>query len=225
MKMMTNLFSSFDPTTSSFLSLNWLSSLLWLLVIAPMFWMIPSRLSMMWIIMNKFLHQEFKILIMNKKFKGSTLIFSTMFSVIMINNFLGLFPYIFTSSSHLTFTLSLSLPLWVSFMLFGWLKNTTHMFAHLVPMGAPTALLPFLVIIETISNIIRPGTLAIRLTANMIAGHLLITLLSNSGTTIPSSMVTILIIIQILLLTLESAVAIIQSYVFSILTTLYSSEV
>nr|AXS65494.1 ATP synthase F0 subunit 6 [Curculionoidea sp. 13 KM-2017] len=223
--MMTNLFSSFDPSTSSLLSLNWMSSLLWLMMIAPMFWMIPSRLSMLWIIMNKFLHKEFKILIMNNKFKGSTLIFSSMFSMIMINNFLGLFPYIFTSSSHLTFTLSLSLPMWVSFMLFGWLKNTTHMFAHLVPMGAPAVLLPFLVIIETISNIIRPGTLAIRLTANMIAGHLLITLLSNSGTTIPSSMVAILIFIQILLLTLESAVAIIQSYVFSILATLYSSEI
>nr|AVC55935.1 ATP synthase F0 subunit 6 [Ips grandicollis] len=225
--MMANLFSSFEPSTfsSSFLSLNWMSSLIMIIIIPPLFWLIPSRWNYLWIMVMSAIHKEFKILIKNPQWKGSTLIFSSLFSLILINNFMGLFPYIFTSSSHMSFTLSLSLPLWLSFMIFGWLNNTMHMFAHLVPQGAPAPLLPFLVIIESISNLIRPGTLAIRLTANMIAGHLLLTLLGNSGTSLNLQTLNILIIVQILLLILESAVAMIQAYVFSILTTIYSSEV
>lgn len=99
------------------------------------------------------------------------------------------------------------------------------MFYHLVPQGTPIILMPFIVCIETIRNIIRPGTLAVRLTANIIAGHLLITLLGNTGTSLSSYLIIILIIVQILLLMLESAVSIIQSYVFAILSTLYSREI
>lgn len=98
------------------------------------------------------------------------------------------------------------------------------MLAHSVPQGTPPALIPFIVCIETIRNIIRPGTLAIRLAANIIAGHLLITLLGNTGPSITTLMLNLLILTQILLLILESAVAIIQSYVFAILTTLYSRD-
>nr|QZI85933.1 ATP synthase F0 subunit 6 [Aclees taiwanensis] len=223
--MMANLFSTFEPTTYTYFSLNWTSSMILFLIIPPMYWLIPSRMNMLWIKIILTLHNEFKILIKNKNYKGSTIFFTSLFTFIMLNNFLGLFPYIFTSSSHLNFTLTLSLPLWLSFFIFGWFKNTTHMFAHLVPQGAPNILLPFLVIIESISNFIRPGTLAIRLTANMIAGHLLVTLLGNSGSSLSLGLLNILIIVQIALLVLESAVAIIQSYVFSILSTLYSSEV
>nr|AXS65804.1 ATP synthase F0 subunit 6 [Curculionoidea sp. 25 KM-2017] len=221
--MMMNLFSSFDPTTNFNFSLNWMSAFLGLLMIPPMLWLIPSRINFLWIKLLMMLHNEFKILI--KNFLGSTLLFVSLFSFIMFNNFLGLFPYIFTSTSHMTLTLTLSLPLWLAFMIFGWMNYTSHMLAHLVPQGAPSALLPFLVIIESISNVIRPGTLAIRLTANMIAGHLLVTLLGNTGSNIPTMFISLLIIVQILLLMLESAVTFIQAYVFSILSTLYSSEV
>nr|AOY39491.1 ATP synthase F0 subunit 6 [Scolytinae sp. BMNH 1039965] len=222
--MMANLFSSFDPSSFPILSLNWISSLL-IMMIPSTFWLIPSRWNLLWIKLILTMHNEFKILIKNSMNKGSTLLFTSLFTFIMINNFMGLFPYIFTSSSHMAFTLSLSLPLWLSFMIFGWCNNTTHMFAHLVPQGAPNILLPFLVIIETTSNIIRPGTLAIRLTANMIAGHLLLTLMGNSGAMLSPMMLSILIIAQIMLLMLEFAVSLIQAYVFSILMTLYSSEV
>nr|YP_010240637.1 ATP synthase F0 subunit 6 [Aleochara postica]QTG39869.1 ATP synthase F0 subunit 6 [Aleochara postica] len=221
--MMTNLFSSFDPSTNMF-SLNWVSTFLGLLFIPSMYWLIPSRFNFMWIKIIMILHNEFKVLLGNK-IKGSTLIFISLFSIIVFNNFLGLFPYIFTSSSHLVMTLSLSLPLWISFMIFGWLNNTIHMFAHLVPQGTPPVLMPFMVLIESISNIIRPGTLAVRLAANMIAGHLLLTLLGNTGPSMNLVLLNILIFTQLLLLILESAVAIIQSYVFAILSTLYSSEV
>nr|APX39304.1 ATP synthase F0 subunit 6 [Chaetocnema hortensis] len=223
--MMMNLFSSFDPSSNFNLSLNWLSTMISLLIIPPMFWLIPSRLNMLWIKIILTLHKEFKILIGNYKSEGSTLIFISLFSLILFNNFLGLFPYIFTSTSHMALTLSLSLPLWLSFMIYGWINNTIHMLAHLVPQGTPSVLMPFMVCIETISNVIRPGTLAIRLSANMIAGHLLMTLLGNTGPSLSIIMLNMLIITQILLLTLESAVAMIQSYVFAVLSTLYSSEV
>nr|BAF80214.1 ATP synthase F0 subunit 6 [Culicoides oxystoma]BAF80220.1 ATP synthase F0 subunit 6 [Culicoides oxystoma] len=221
-----NLFSVFDPTSSIFsLSFNWMSTFIGLLIIPTSYWLIPSRFYFFWQTILVTLHKEFKNLLGNNAFNGSTFLFINLFSLILFNNFLGLFPYIFTSSSHLTFTLALSLPLWLSFMFYGWINNTQHMFCHLVPQGTPGVLMPFMVCIETISNIIRPGTLAVRLTANMIAGHLLMTLLGNTGPSMSMYLISVLIITQILLLTLESAVSIIQSYVFAVLSTLYSSEV
>nr|YP_010852955.1 ATP synthase F0 subunit 6 [Lotongus taprobanus]WGM81108.1 ATP synthase F0 subunit 6 [Lotongus taprobanus] len=224
--MMANLFSIFDPSTNIFnLSINWLSTFMGLFFIPYSFWLIPNRHMIFWKLLINKLHYEFKNLLGPNNHAGSTFIFISLFSFILFNNLLGLFPYIFTSTSHLTLSLSLSLSLWLSFMFYGWINNSYHMFIHMIPQGTPSILMPFMVIIETISNIIRPGTLAVRLTANMIAGHLLLTLLSSTGINMSNYFIIILIFIQILLLTLELAVAIIQSYVISILSTLYSSEV
>lgn len=223
--MITNLFSTFDPTTNFNLSLNWLRTFLGLLIIPLTYWLIPSRINFIWIKIITTLHNEFKILLNNNKIKGTTLIFISLFRIIIFNNFLGLFPYIFTRSRHLIFTLRLSLPLWLRFIIYGWINNTIHIFSHLVPQGTPPVLIPFIVCIETIRNIIRPGTLAVRLAANIIAGHLLLTLLGNTGPSISLLIVNILIIAQLLLLTLECAVSIIQSYVFAVLRVLYSREV
>jgi len=222
-----NLFSIFDPTTEiNNLPLNWTRTTIGLLLIPTRIWLIPSRNSIIVSLLMKKLHQEIKtILRKGNENKGNSFILTSLFLIILINNFLGLFPYIFTSTRHLTLTLTLALPLWVRFILFGWIKNTNHIFEHLVPQGTPTMLIPFIVIIETISNLIRPGTLAVRLTANIIAGHLLLTLLGNNGPSLRYTLLTILITAQILLLILEAAVAIIQSYVFAILRTLYSREV
>lgn len=222
--MIINLFSSFDPSTNFGTRLNWLRSILWILFIPTLFWLIPSRLNFLWIKILFTLHNEFKILI-GKNFQGSTLIFISLFTFILINNFIGLFPYIFTRTRHITLTLTLALPLWLRFIIFGWINNTIYIFAHLVPQGTPPILIPFIVCIETIRNIIRPGTLAIRLSANIIAGHLLITLLGNTGPILSLFILNFLLITQLLLLILESAVAIIQSYVFAVLRTLYSREV
>lgn len=224
--MITNLFSVFDPSTNILnLSLNWLRTLIGLILIPSLYWIIPSRNNIIWNNIILTLHKEFNTLLGSTGHKGRTLLFISLFSIIVFNNFLGLFPYIFTRTSHLTISLSLALPLWLRFIIYGWINHTQHIFAHLVPQGTPPALIPFIVCIETIRNVIRPGTLAIRLTANIIAGHLLLTLLGNTGPTLISSLVTILLIVQIALLLLESAVAIIQSYVFTVLRTLYSREV
>jgi F-type H+-transporting ATPase subunit a len=100
------------------------------------------------------------------------------------------------------------------------------MLAHLIPQGTPPVLIPVIVLIETTRNLIRPATLAIRLTANIIAGHLLITLLGNQVARNELIIIEPLILgVTILLLTLEFAVALIQSYVFSVLVTLYTREI
>jgi len=224
--MIINLFSIFDPSTNIFnLSLNWLRTILGVLFFPIIFWFIPSRITLFWNKIFFTLHKEFKTLLGIHRFNGTTFIFISLFTFILFNNFLGLFPYIFTRTSHLTLTLSLALPLWLSFIFFGWINNTKHIFAHLVPQGTPPVLIPFIVLIETIRNIIRPGTLAVRLSANIIAGHLLLTLLGNTGNSLSLFIVSLLIIAQLLLLALETAVAVIQSYVFTILRTLYSREI
>jgi len=224
--MITNLFSVFDPSTTIFnFSLNWIRTFIGLFLIPCSFWFLPSRFNYLWNYILLTLYKEFKNLLGPSAFNGSTFLFISLFSLILFNNFLGLFPYIFTSTRHLTLTLTLALPLWLRFIIYGWINNTQHIFRHLVPQGTPNVLIPFIVCIETIRNIIRPGTLAIRLTANIIAGHLLLTLIGNTGNSISFIILSILLIRQIALLLLESAVAIIQSYVFAVLSTLYSREV
>lgn len=224
--MIINLFSVFDPLSSIFnIPLNWIRTFIGISLLPLNIWLNNCRIALIWQLILSTLHKEFKNLIRKNYFNGRTFLFINLFALIFFNNFLGLFPYIFTRSSHLTFTITLRLPLWFSFIFYGWLNNTQHIFCHLVPQGTPGILIPFIVCIETISNVIRPGTLAIRLTANIIAGHLLITLLGNTGPSLSLSLISILIITQVLLLTLESAVSIIQAYVFAILTTLYSNEV
>lgn len=224
--MITNLFSVFDPSTTIFnLSLNWLRTFIGLIIIPYSYWFIPRRINILWNSIILTLHKEFKTLLGPNRRNGCSFIFISLFSLILFNNFLGLFPYIFTSTSHLTLTLSLSLPLWISFIIYGWLNHTQHIFAHLIPQGTPRVLIPFIVCIETIRNVIRPGTLAVRLTANIIAGHLLLTLIGNTGNSLRLILVNLLLISQVALLILEAAVSIIQSYVFAVLSTLYSREV
>merc|ERR550525_869651 len=133
---------------------------------------------------------------------------------------MGLAPYIFTSSSHISFTLTLAMPICLGRIVFSIKNQYNNLFAHLVPRGTPVALMPVIVIIETVRNVIRPGTLSIWLAANIVAGHLLLTLLGSQGPNVAG----ITIFILILLLCLELAVACIQAYVFTILRSLYLNE-
>ena len=226
MKIIANLFSIFEPSSRIFnFSLNWISTFLGLIFVPYLFWASPSRWSLCWRDIIFTLHKEFKALL-TANCVGSTMFFVRLFSLILYNNFLGLLPYVFTRSRHMAITLALSLPLWFTLIIRGWVNHTQHIFAHLVPQGTPSVLIPFMVLIETIRNIIRPGTLAVRLAANIIAGHLLLTLLGNTGPSMSSYfLLSVLVFSQILLLTLESAVAIIQSYVFAVLRTLYTREI
>merc|ERR1712108_79836 len=102
----------------------------------------------------------------------------------------------------------------------------TFILAHLVPAGSPYGLMPLIVIIELLRSVIRPIRLSVRLVANIVAGHLLITLLRSPVTPETSALVFITAIFGLSLLRcLETAVALIQAYVFRVLSTIYVREV
>jgi len=223
--MIARIFSRFDPCSTSLFFTNWLRIPLIFLILPSIYWFNSNRHLILLKLSLNTLHLEFKTLIGRNKSQGSTLILLRIFFFTAFNNFLGLFPYVFTGTSHLVVALSIAVPLWVSLIFFGWINNIKFIMAHLVPIGTPNILMPFIVVIETIRNIIRPLTLAVRLSANIIAGHLLLTLLGNQTSHSKSIILIIILITQITLLLLEWAVAIIQAYVFSVLSTLYSREV
>nr|YP_010026391.1 ATP synthase F0 subunit 6 [Cacopsylla citrisuga]QOQ84937.1 ATP synthase F0 subunit 6 [Cacopsylla citrisuga] len=222
--MMMSLFSMFDPTAAFMIPINWLMITLILLFIPIPMWKCNSQSLILFNLLALSLNKEFKALFSNTiLIKGSTLLPTALFMMIMINNLSSNFPYTFCSSAHLVFSLALSLPIWTSIVLFYWTTLTKSMMAHLVPSGTPSILMPLMVLIELTSNFIRPMALAVRLTANLIAGHLLMALLGNTFN--PSSYFWFIILtLQTLFLTFELMVGLIQSYVFSVLMTLYSSE-
>nr|ARX96657.1 ATP synthase F0 subunit 6 [Eucera floralia] len=217
------MFENFDPSTNFYMSLNWLMMYFPLILFPYMYWFIPSRIMVMWMIFMKLMYNEFKIISM-KKYQSNILIFISLINYLLLLNFSSLMPYIFTITSHMNFNLTLSLSLWLSFMLYGIYNMPYKMLIHLVPLNTPMMLMNFMVLIELISNFIRPWTLAIRLTANLIAGHLLLTLLGTFMSNLFIPFILLMIFIQNLLMILEISMAFIQSYVFSILSILYFSE-
>ncbi|YP_009170520.1 ATP synthase F0 subunit 6 (mitochondrion) [Gekko japonicus] len=149
-----------------------------------------------------------------------------MYTLLLIN-LLGLLPYTFTPTTQLSMNMALALPLWLTTVLIGLRNQPAASLAHMLPVGTPTPLIPILITIETVSLLIRPLALGIRLTANLTAGHLLITLISTATLTLFPTMplVSLLTLTLLLLLTaLEIAVAMIQAYVFTLLLSLYLQE-
>nr|YP_009388916.1 ATP synthase F0 subunit 6 [Aeluroscalabotes felinus]BAX77928.1 ATPase subunit 6 [Aeluroscalabotes felinus] len=146
---------------------------------------------------------------------------------LLLLNILGLFPYTFTPTTQLAMNLSLALPMWLMTVLTGAWNYPTRSLSHLLPMGTPKVLVPSLIIIETLSLLLRPLALGVRLTANLTAGHLLIQLISTAILSLfPLSLMISIstTILLVLLLLLEIAVAMIQAYVFSLLMSLYLEE-
>lgn len=220
--MINNLFSIFNPSSISFIPLNWISSIFIILFIPIIFWNIPSRSSIIIQTILNFIKTELIILLKNNNI---IIIICSIFIIISLNNFLGLIPFVFTRTSHLSFNLTFSIPIWLGLILYGWINNNSNIFIHLIPQRTPTLLIPFIVIIETIRNLIRPITLSVRLTANIIAGHLLLTLIRRIKYHLSIPITIPLILTQSILISLEISVSLIQAYVFSILATLYCKEV
>lgn len=221
--MITNLFSSFDPISSSFsIQLNWITIFLFLIVFYPIYWISSSKSSILYSELTNYITKEFIPLF--KRYKN-IIFFNVLFIFILINNIFGLMPYTFTRTAHIAITLSIALTIWLIFILYGWINNTNHIFAHLVPLGTPIVLIPFIVLIESIRNIIRPITLSVRLAANLTAGHLLLILLGESIVNRRFLIIITVTAAQFALITLEAAVAVIQAYVFATLSTLYAREV
>nr|WPW47517.1 ATP synthase F0 subunit 6 [Manis crassicaudata] len=172
------------------------------------------------------LKQTSKQMMSIHNYKGQTwsLMLMTLIIFIASTNLLGLLPHSFTPTAQLSMNLSMAVPLWAATVVTGFRHKTKTSLAHLLPQGTPTPLIPVLVIIETISLLIQPMALAVRLTANITAGHLLMHLIGSATLALMSinlTVATTTFIILVLLTILEFAVALIQAYVFTLLISLY----
>nr|YP_008379208.1 ATP synthase F0 subunit 6 [Plecturocebus cupreus]AGQ42562.1 ATP synthase F0 subunit 6 [Plecturocebus cupreus] len=221
--MNQNLFASFNIPTILGIPLITLIILFPTLLMTPPNKLIGNRISLLqqWLI-----QLTLKQLMLNHSTKGRTwsLMLLTLITFIALNNLLGLMPYAFTPTTQLSMNIGMAIPLWAATVLMGFRFKTKASLAHFLPQGTPISLIPMLVIIETISLFIQPMALAVRLTANITAGHLLVHLLGDTALTLmsiyfSSSMITVIVII--LLITLELGVALIQAYVFTLLVSLY----
>nr|YP_009184314.1 ATP synthase F0 subunit 6 [Chaetophractus vellerosus]ALO62323.1 ATP synthase F0 subunit 6 [Chaetophractus vellerosus] len=158
--------------------------------------------------------------------KGRTwaLMLISLITFIGTTNLLGLLPHTFTPTTQLSMNLAMAIPLWAGAVITGFRYKTKASLAHFLPQGTPVPLIPMLIIIETISLFIQPMALAIRLTANITAGHLLMHLIGGATLAlmyISPTTASITFIILVLLTILEFAVALIQAYVFTLLVSLY----
>nr|AST23895.1 ATP synthase F0 subunit 6 [Proechimys brevicauda] len=167
-----------------------------------------------------------KQMMMIHSIKGRTwsLMLITLILFIGTTNLLGLLPHSFTPTTQLSMNLGMAIPLWAGAVLLGFRHKTKMSLAHFLPQGTPLALIPMLVVIETISLFIQPVALAVRLTANITAGHLLMHLIGGATSVLlsistPAALTTFIILL--LLTMLEFAVALIQAYVFTLLVSLY----
>lgn len=220
--MLINLFSIFDPSSYFIISLNWIAIFLIFLIFPIKYYYLNSIGQMRFKGLLSRVNSIFKD-ISDSNYLGITFIVVVTFIYLVVRNLISLFPFIFTFTAHPLTTLGLGITFWISFFIIGWTKNFKNSAAHLVPQGSPLYLAPLIVIIEIISHLIRPFTLAIRLAANIIAGHLIISLLSRIRILRIFGFVNSFIFQRILLL-LEFGVSVIQGFVFRILLLLYRLE-
>ena len=152
----------------------------------------------------------------------------SLFLLIAWLNILGLFPYVFTVGTHIVITFGLSLSVLTVVTILGIKNFRTNFFSMLMPQGAPMGLAPLLVLIETASYLSRALSLGIRLAANLSAGHLLFAILASFAYQMITGDLLLLSIfpvaIMVFITILEIAVAMIQAYVFCLLTTIYLGD-
>nr|QCU46369.1 ATP synthetase subunit 6 [Stomolophus sp. CG-2019] len=152
----------------------------------------------------------------------------SLFLLIAWLNVLGLFPYVFTVGTHIIVTFGLSFSILLVVTIMGIKNFKTDFFSMLMPQGAPMGLAPLLVLIETASYLSRAISLGVRLAANLSAGHLLFAILASFGYQMIVGDMLLLsifpILIMVFITVLEIAVAVIQAYVFCLLTTIYLED-
>jgi F-type H+-transporting ATPase subunit a len=156
----------------------------------------------------------------------------TLFIFVLVANLLGMVPFVgaFTSTSHIAVTFGLAAIVFLVVLAVGFYKHGLHFFSLFVPKGVPIYISWFVVIIEFLSFLSRPFTLAIRLFANMTAGHVLMKVfggfvvgigaaggLMSLGAIFP-------FVTNIALTGLELLIAVVQAYVFALLTSIYLND-
>ena len=154
----------------------------------------------------------------------------TLFMFVIFSNIIGLIPYTFTVTSQIVVTFAFAALVIGLVLIYGFIKHGTHFLHLFVPSGVPPLLLPFIVMIEVISFLSRPISLSVRLFANMLAGHItlkvfggFVAMMIGSGAL--AAVLSPLPLLAIVLLTaFELLVAVLQAYVFAILTCVYLND-
>nr|QKY60279.1 ATP synthase F0 subunit 6 [Crocidura sibirica] len=221
--MNENLFASFATPTMMGLPIVMLIILFPSILFPTPNRLITNRLTALqqWLIQ---LVSKQMMMIHNQKGQTWTLMLISLILFIGSTNLLGLLPHSFTPTTQLSMNLGMAIPLWAGAVITGFRYKTKASLAHFLPQGTPLPLIPMLIIIETISLFIQPMALAVRLTANITAGHLLIHLIGGATLVllnISPTTALITFIILMMLTILEFAVALIQAYVFTLLVSLY----
>jgi F-type H+-transporting ATPase subunit a len=147
----------------------------------------------------------------------------SLFMFILFGNLLGMIPYSFTFTSHIIVTFALAGVVFIGVTFIGIAKHGFHFLSLFVPHGVPKVLLLLLVPIEVLSYFIRPFTLSIRLFANMMAGHTMLAIFAGFVAVLGIAGVLPLGV-DVALVLLELLVAVLQAYVFAILTCLYLND-
>lgn len=144
----------------------------------------------------------------------------SLFMFVLFANIVGLIPYSFTVTSHIIVTFALAALVFVGVTIVALAKHKVKFFGFFMPPGAPLYLAPLMVPIEIVSYLARPVTLSLRLFANMMAGHTLLKVIA--GFVVALGLVGIFpLAVLIALYFLELIVAVLQAYVFAILTCIY----
>jgi len=147
----------------------------------------------------------------------------TLFMFILFGNMLGLIPYGYTFTGQIIVTFAMAAVVFVGVTLIGIWRHGWHFLTFFAPPGVPIVLLVLLVPIELLSYLIRPFTLSIRLFANMLAGHTMLAIFGGFAASI--GVLGILPLgLDVLIFFLELLVAVLQAYVFTILTCLYLND-
>lgn len=145
------------------------------------------------------------------------------FMFVLFGNLIGMIPYTFTFTSHIIVTFVMALTVFVGVTVIALAKHGLHFFSFFVPPGVHWIMWPLLIPIEIISYLSRPISLAVRLFANMLAGHMLLKVFS--GFVISLGIFGIVPLAFVVALTgLEFVIAFLQAFVFTILTCLYLKD-
>jgi len=146
-----------------------------------------------------------------------------LFMFVLMGNLLGMLPYSFTFTSHIIVTFALAITVFIGVTVLGFVKHGMHFFSFFAPPGAPWPLLVLLVPIEILSYLSRPVSLSVRLFANMLAGHTLLKVIAGFVALMGAAGVLPLALL-VALNGLEILIALLQAYVFAILTCLYIND-
>jgi len=155
----------------------------------------------------------------------------TLFMVVLFGNVLGLLPYSFTYTSHIAVTGALAILVFILVTIYGFLNHGLAFLSIFSPPGVPFALKFLIIPIEMLSFLMRPFTLAVRLFANMMAGHMVLKIFAGfatmavAGLGIAGVLVgSIPVLINVAMLALELLVGFLQAYVFAILSCVYLKD-